>query len=527
MSSNETERSTNRKSKAVIAVDIQTDNRVVSDGLQLLCDRAATILDTAAPTKRIRKSLLDTAESLLQVQGNIPILIPDDCTKYAINRISREKAHGTLTCVAALPPVHKTRIRTFDVGGVSIPLPLNRLQYTAVEACTILTKTETDKRISMSKVVAAMLNYTVSHGGPVTPLLPFDRSAMFRIYAKYKKDPDVEWIKRGVKPILTNNQFLEKVHLFEKDIGRAVGKDDIKGILKDAKVEVAKKKGSSTMIVASPSTKSINNYMNLLKQLEANRSITSTVQQKSEARYIAERSVRNAISHIMAVAVSHYTTGIPDTRLQPIKKATAGARKLYGLIQRENGGSELKVILPMFLSSTDDTTVFVFEGVVEGKQSDKFVIRKDDDTATRSSYTRNTSSTDSLRGLRIRHSVTFNAVGNAAPLYATVYGLSVEELPIEHCPTGRLCVPLPGFCYGRCQDVSNSTVGYLVFLRSTNAEDDISTDQVNHIKYRNDVFLPWVQSTRESYLRKEGWHPGDEVDTDHVWVGWQVRLCFF
>ena len=528
MSNNGTVRSINRKSKAAIAVDIQTDNRVVGDGLQLLCERAATILDTVAPTKRIRKSLLDTAESLLQLQGNIvkdiPTLILDDCTKYAIDRISREKAHETLTCVAALPPAHTTRLRTFDVGGVQIPLPFNRLQYTAVEACTILTTIQTDKRVSLNKVVAAMLNYRVSHGCVVTPLIPFDRSAMFRMLAKYKKDPNVEWKMRGVKPILDNNQFLEKVNLFEKDVCRAVGRNDIKMILKEAKVEYARKERSSTMIVTSPTMKSVNNYMNLLTQLDANRSITSTIQQKSEARYIAERSVRNAISHIMAVAVSHYTSGIPDSRLQPISKATTGAIKLYDLIQRENGGSELKVILPMFLSSTDDTTVFAFEGAVQGKQSDKFIIKKDDDTATRSSYTRNTSSTDSLCGLCIRHSVTFNAVGNAAPLYATVYGLSEEELPSAHCPSGRLCVPLPGFCYGGCQDASNSSVGYLVFLRSTNVEDDISTDQINHTKYRNDVFIPWVQNTRESYLRKEGWHPGDEVDTDHVWVGWQVHL---
>ena len=236
MSSNGTVRSTNRKSKAVIAVDIQTDNRVVGDGLQLLCERAATILDTAAPTKRIRKSLLDTAESLLQLQGNIvkdiPTLILDDCTKYAIDRISRDKAHGTITRAAMLPPAHTTRMRTFDVGGVPIPLPLNRLQYTAVEACTILATVQTDKRISMNKVVAAMLNYRVSHGSVVTRLIPFDRSAMVRMFAKYRKDPNVEWKVRRVTPILDNNQFLEKIHLFEKDIGRTVEKDDVKMILK-------------------------------------------------------------------------------------------------------------------------------------------------------------------------------------------------------------------------------------------------------------------------------------------------------
>ena len=62
----------------------------------------------------------------------------------------------------------------------------------------------------------------------------------------------------------------------------------------------------------------------------------------------------------------------------------------------------------------------------------------------------------------------------------------------------------------------------ICFLRSTRKEDDVSTDQQNHIKYRNEIFLPFVEKTRESYLRREGWNAGDEVDIDNIWVGWQV-----
>ena len=49
----------------------------------------------------------------------------------------------------------------------------------------------------------------------------------------------------------------------------------------------------------------------------------------------------------------------------------------------------------------------------------------------------------------------------------------------------------------------------------------MSTDQRNHVQYRNDVFLPWVESTREHYLRREGWKCGDDVDDDNWWVGCQ------
>ena len=89
--------SINRKSKDIIAVNIQSDNRAISSGLQLLCDRAAIILDMSVPTKWIRKSLLDTAQSLLELQSNIvqeiPNLIPDKYSQYLLKRTSRVKAH--------------------------------------------------------------------------------------------------------------------------------------------------------------------------------------------------------------------------------------------------------------------------------------------------------------------------------------------------------------------------------------------------------------------------------------------------
>ena len=122
----------------------------------------------------------------------------------------------------------------------------------------------------------------------------------------------------------------------------------------------------------------------------------------------------------------------------------------------------------------------------------------------------------------MRHSVTFTPSGKQAEMAATVYGLSEEELPTETCPTGHLPLALPGFCYGGSQDSSQNTVGHLIFLRSTKESDEVSTDQMNHEYYRNNVFLPFVAKTRQHYLSREKWNPGDPVDDEYVWSGWQV-----
>ena len=109
-------------------------------------------------------------------------------------------------------------------------------------------------------------------------------------------------------------------------------------ILKCAKESEAKKLGVSTTMVVTPTKRTLNNYIALMPQLDPLRSYTDKVQQKSEARYIAERSFRNAVSHIMAVSVSHYQIGKADTRLKKLEKATDGAKKIYNLIANENKG---------------------------------------------------------------------------------------------------------------------------------------------------------------------------------------------
>ena len=72
-----------------------------------------------------------------------------------------------------------------------------------------------------------------------------------------------------------------------------------------------------------------------------------------------------------------------------------------------------------------------FIGSVQGDEGELYIVNKDDGRGTRSSYTKETGSTTSLRGLRMRHSVSFTPLGKQAEMYATIYGLSEEELPVE------------------------------------------------------------------------------------------------
>ena len=239
------------------------------------------------------------------------------------------------------------RTRYFNICGHEIPLPKNKHQYCADEVCNILVDVQsiidsmeirTKKDISVNKAIDAMINYKSYPTQEMTSLIPATRSVMYRVFNRFKDTGEASWPIRGRRPILNNNSFLSSIKGFEKDKGRAISKKDMSKILKVAKEEVAKEKGNSTTMVVTPTKRSLNNYIALLPQLDPSRSKTDKVQQKSEARYIAEHSVRNAISHIMTVALSHYQIGKQDKRLKKIESATEGAKLLYDLVKKENEG---------------------------------------------------------------------------------------------------------------------------------------------------------------------------------------------
>ena len=80
-----------RKSKAALTVDIQNTNREVVDGLKHLCTQASCVLNTDAPSKRSRQSLIETAESPFSLQQSvkhkIPDLVPENYTRYSVKRL--------------------------------------------------------------------------------------------------------------------------------------------------------------------------------------------------------------------------------------------------------------------------------------------------------------------------------------------------------------------------------------------------------------------------------------------------------
>ena len=147
--------------------------------------------------------------------------------------------HSVKTQADTTVPRSILRIRTFDVCGVSIPLPWNKVMYSASEVCSILVKNEQKKsgikHFSLTDVIQTMIKYKARQDDPISPLIPCSLPAMFRVLTKFKANPDIEWPQKGRPPILSNKTFMKSARDFEKDEGRGISKTDMDYLLTSAK----------------------------------------------------------------------------------------------------------------------------------------------------------------------------------------------------------------------------------------------------------------------------------------------------
>ena len=132
---------------------------------------------------------------------------------------------------------------------------------------------------------------------------------------------------------------------------------------------------------------------------------------------------------------------------------------------------------PNLVLSTDDTTLFVFEGSSEGSDEWewKMIDKTNGNASVRSDFERGDDPENS-GGLRVRLTVTFTASGLAAPPYVAVSGLTESELSVDKCPDGLLAAEIPGLCKGG-DDIFNAGIGWLVFLRADKKDNKVDQEK--------------------------------------------------
>ena len=110
----------------------------------------------------------------------------------------------------------------------------------------------------------------------------------------------------------------------------------------------------------------IRNYT-YLSAVDKSKKILSKIQHKTDSQHITENSILSTISYLFTIAASHLIIGTcdPQYNIPSLSTATKGARDLVSLVSRANKNAPIYPVLPGLITSTDDTTVFVFKGTAK------------------------------------------------------------------------------------------------------------------------------------------------------------------
>ena len=212
---------------------------------------------------------------------------------------------------------------------------------------------------------------------------------------------------------------------------------------------------------------------------------------KTEARYRAEHSVMGAQAYAMTALTTSIKAGrrppwMNDKRFRG-KVPSRETLETIEWMQQLLGADEVYAILPDLLFSTDDTTLFAFEGCKDtGEWAWKLVDKSRGDTSVRSDYTVG----DDLEnggGLRVRLTFTLSATGQFAPVLISVSGLTEEELSRERCPDGILATKLFGVGKGGSV-MGNQVFSWLHFLRA-DKKDNAGEARESTLRISNKKFM--------------------------------------
>ena len=120
-----------------------------------------------------------------------------------------------------------------------------------------------------------------------------------------------------------------------------------------------------------------------------------------------------------------------------------------------------------------------------------------------------------MKGMWVKLTYTFAASGTQDPVFVSVSGLTPEQLPIDTCPSGILCLAVKGLCVaGGEVTVGNENKGCVAFIRN----DDDSDKAKKRVRfYLDPIFLPFVNSLRHDH---DDWEEGMPVTKDIKVVSW-------
>ena len=491
---------------------------VLRQSMESITTHAKSMLNSN--NKEVRSAALSIVKLTDTANNKLTKISPDGCrAKYVAKRLDTVKLaipdrannlplRQLSVRVKRPPPRLPTSLLKVN-DQVSVPFPLNKRMYTALEAVEILIKIKNNR----NAVIATWIKYNY---------IPIKRTQMQELIKKHNPSQieNTVWKIRGRPPIMPINKILSFHNEFNQQKGRALSVDDIKVKLMFERNNEMEKKGYSSVTSKVPCKETAQNYFATIAALNPACGVVEKIQQKTHSRYTGENSIRNAISFLVIVARAHLFVGEIPNRIttKKVEHATDGAKMLEKLVSEANNDAPVSPVYPWLITSTDDTTVFIFKGTACNKKKLFIVPEKMD--KHKSNYSNDMGGTDHLNGIRVRHTYSMNAMGNLAPIYITVTGMNEREMPVDTCPEGIFVMKVKGLVFGGTQDIRHrQSLGYVVFMRNQRDKTGKTNEQLNFSYYRDKIFDVWIDQLREEY--GENFNRTMHVPEEYTCVSWQ------
>ncbi len=180
---------------------------------------------------------------------------------------------------------------------------------------------------------------------------------------------------------------------------------------------------------------------------------------KTTTRFAAENSIRACISNLALIDSTHFIpVQYEDSAIRAEIKALPESTKMLLDMVFTAWSTSVFPIPPELIISTDDTTEYIFEGMVNEQPqfvlATKLAVSK---RGTNSLY--RVEDSKSTNGLQVKLTFTFTAMGNCFPLVVNVVGLTEKEMPGKDF----VHVQILGLCIGRggVSVDSNQQLGHL------------------------------------------------------------------
>jgi len=316
----------------------------------------------------------------------------------------------------------------------------------------------------------------------------------------------------GQHPLMTTHE-LEAFFDQETAGGAAATKSTMAAELLRRQRAALTADGKDPTFAIGPCPKTVGRYMVTMKDFEGASTMLAATE-KTEFRFAAEQSMRNALCHASVMAASLLVVGATPGRADS---------ELVRVVSAANQGVPVGPLHPNLICNTDDTSVFAQESEADSAGG-WFQVYKTTDRATkgeRSIWKPPGEHKTPFTGTRVKLTITGFASGHIGPVFAQVC-VRPDWFPAWASERKFIVLRAPGLCPAGASDHRASAIGYIAVTRK-DGNNSADTDVFHY--HQAHALEPYIAEMRVGVGHVDGHEVPDHLSVVSTFDGGQTQLA--